>query len=415
MSEGGSMVNLYEYEGKRLFRANNIPVPAGEFAKTPEEAEEIAKKLGRPIAAKAQVLTGGRGKAGGIKFAERPDEVARTVEELMKIQIKGQKVHGVLIEEKLNIAKEYYAGIIVDDAIKAPVLLFSTYGGMEIENIAEKYPEKIVSIPIKVLEGMRIYHIRNLVRKLEKGSKEMMKTAQVIFGLYEAYRHCDATLMEINPLALTEEGKIVAADARVQIDYSALARHAELDIRDIERHRTTERSLRAWYEANSDDYRGTWYYMQLIPEDVLAKEYGYIGFHAVGGGESMLSMDALNRVGLKIANYCDTSGSPPASKIYRASKIILSQPNIEGYFFISCIASQPLDITARGLVKALIEIRPKFPVLVRIAGNREKEAHEILRLSAGLLRRVEIYGREVDEDFCARRMKELVQEFRGTN
>lgn len=410
------MVNLYEYQGKRLLGAKGIPIPKGDFAETLEEVDEIARKLAKPLVVKAQVLTGGRGKAGGIRFAEKPEEVARIAEELMKIEIKGKKAHGVLIEEKLNIVKEYYAGIVIDDVMRAPVILFSTYGGIEIEDVALKHPEAIASIPINILENIKVHQTRNLVRKLEKDPKKMMNIAQVIFTLYETYKRCDATVMEINPLALTEEGKIVVADARVSIDDSATARQVELDINGVKRQRAMERSVRAWHEANKGDYRGTWYYIQLVPEEVLSRERGYIGFHSVGGGESMLSMDALSKVGLKIANYCDTSGSPPASKIYRASKIILSQPNIEGYFFISCIASQPLNVTARGLAKALIEIRPNFPVLLRIAGNREKDAHEILRRFVGrLLRRVEIYGREVDEDFCAKRMKELVDESKGAN
>lgn len=408
------MVRLFEYEGKNLLEKSKIPIPKGFFVKTHAQARDVAAKLNVPVVVKAQVLAGRRGRVGGIRFADTPSEAAEMAKEVLKLEIAGKKVQRILVEEKLDILKEYYTGITADDSIKSPRVFFSTEGGVEIEEIAEKHPEKIVSMPVDILEGVRDYQIRNLVRKLEDDGKNIMGLSNIVLALYNrVYRGYDARAAEINPIVLTRDGKFFAADARIDLDEEALFRHRDIEIKPIGRERPPERTEIAWYELESKDYRGTWFYIQFVPEQKLAEEGGYIGFHCVGGGGSMISMDALVREGLKLANYCDTSGNPPASKVYRAAKVVLSQPNIDGYCFITCMANQPLDITARGIVKAVREIEPKYPLLIRNAGNKEEEAHKIIRdLTSDLPCKIELYGREVDEVFCAKRMKELVTEFR---
>ena len=416
------MPKLLEYKGKRLLRECGILVPEGDIAATPREAREIVDKLLKPVAIKSQIETTGRFKAGGIKFADNADEAERAAEELLGKEIKGLKVEKVLVEEKLPIAKEFYAGVIVNDSyrVKGPVLMFSTQGGVDIEEVANKFPEKVASTNIDVLDGLIIGDVRRLIKKLGLPRSLVEPLSEVTLRLYEVFRKYSARIAEINPLVLTQDGRICPADCRIVIDEASVFRHPELEIdypRDIGR-APTELEQLAW-KVEEKDYRGIGYFVQMATD--FQPGEGYVGFHGLGGGGAMLGADALMRHGLKLADYADTSGNPTASKVYRVVKLIFSQPNIDGYVMIGAgIANQEQWHHAHALVRVLREElanRPGFPVILLLAGNKEAESLEILREGLkDLPAKVELYGREYvyNVDYIAERMKKLVEEYRRT-
>jgi succinyl-CoA synthetase beta subunit len=410
------MARLFEYQGKELLRKAKVPVPEGEVATTPQEAKKAAEKVGKPVAIKAQIWAGGRGKAGGIQFAETPQEAEKVAGTLLGSQIKNLTVEKVLVEEKLDIDKEYYAGVIIDASreVRAPVVMFSTEGGVEIEEVPS---EKIAQTTVDVLRGLRFYDALNLAITLRVPTKLLPAIGQAILGLYQTFKGYNCRTAEINPLVLTKEGKIYAADCRMAIDDSSVFRHPELGI-DVARESPTpptELDKIAW-SIEEGDLRGTCYIAQMVPE---IKEPGYVGYHGIGGGGAILGVDALNRQGLKIADYADTSGNPTAAKVYRAVKVILSQAGIEGYMLGGFIvANQEQWHHAHGVVKALREDladKPGFPVVLLLCGNKEKESLEILREGTkDLPARVEIYGSDkvYETEFLAKRMKALIDEYR---
>ena len=390
------------------------------MACTSEEAAEVAAKIGKPVAVKAQVWATSRFKAGGIRFADNPEQAARAAGDLLGSQIKGLQVHKVLVEEKLDIAKEYYAGIIVSDSykVRAPVAIFSTEGGVDIEEVAQRSPEKISRMTVDIRRGMRRYHGCNLAVAQGLSGKVLSAVSLAIYGLYDVFRRYDARSAEINPLILTHEGMVCAADCRVSIDDASVDRHPELGItfpRESDRP-PTELECLGW-EIEADDYRGVSFFAQQV-EDV--SERGYVAYHAISGGGALLAADTLVRQGLKLANYAETSGNPTASKVYRCAKVILSQCGIGGYCLIGAvIASQDQRHHARGLVKAFREDlaeRAGFPVVILLAGNKEEEALEILREGLQSLPiRLELYGRDYIHrlEFVAQRMKVLVEEYQA--
>jgi succinyl-CoA synthetase beta subunit len=410
------MARLFEYQGKDLLKKAKVPIPPGEVATTPLEAKKIAEKVGKPVAIKSQIWAGGRGKAGGIQFAQNPEEAEKVAGRLLGSEIKALTVETVLVEEKLDIDREFYAGVIIDASreVRAPVVMFSTEGGVDIEEVP---PEKIAQMNVDVLRGLRFYDALNLAIKLTVPTKLLPAIAQAILGLYETFKGYNCRSAEINPLVLTKDGKIYAADCRIAIDDSSVFRHPELGIEVARESSTapTELDKIAW-QIEEGDLRGTCYIAQMVPE---IKELGVVGYHGIGGGGAILGVDALNRQGLKIANYADTSGNPTAAKVYRAAKVILSQAGIEGYMLGGFIvANQEQWHHAHGVVKALREElmnKPGFPVVLLLCGNKEKESLEILREGTkDLPARIEIYGsdRVYETEFLAKRMKALIEEYR---
>jgi succinyl-CoA synthetase beta subunit len=393
-----------------------VPIPEGEVATTPQEARKVAEKVGKPVAIKSQIWAGGRGKAGGIQFAQNPEEAEKVAGKLLGAEIKDLTVERVLVEEKLDIDREFYAGVIIDASreVRAPVIMFSTEGGVDIEEVPE---DKIAQMNVDVLRGLRFYDALNLAIKLKVPTQLLPAIAQAILGLYETFKGYNCRTAEINPLVLTKDGKIYAADCRMAIDDSSVFRHPELGI-DVAREASTpptELDRIAW-QIEEGDLRGTCYIAQMIPE---IKELGVVGYHGIGGGGAILGVDALNRQGLKIANYADTSGNPTAAKVYRAAKVILSQAGIEGYMLGGFIvANQEQWHHAHGVVKALREElmdKPGFPVVLLLCGNKEKESLEILHEGTkDLPARVEIYGSEkvYETEFLAERIRALIEEYR---
>jgi succinyl-CoA synthetase beta subunit len=412
------MAKFYEYQGKTVFQKAGIPIPEGEVAESPEEAKKAAERLGRPVVVKAQVWAGGRGKSGAVKFADTPDEAEKAAGEILGMEVKGLEVKKVLVEEKLDIAQEFYAGVIINSAqdVRGPVLMFSTEGGVDIESVPE---DKIAVMNVDVVKGLMPYDTLNMVISVGVKGKILRQLADVVFKLFSAFQANDCRTLEINPLVLTKDNKVIAADCRMAVDDQALFRHPEMGIK-IGREflkEPTDFDLIGW-SFEETDFRGTSYVAQMAPPEEVMKG-GYVGYHGIGGGAAMLGMDALNKVDLKVADYADTSGNPTASKVYRVVKLIMSQPGIEAYFLSGfMMANQEQWHHAHGIVKALREELPKkpgFPVVILLCGNKEKESQEILKEGlAGLDARIEIYDREhvYDAKFIGGRVKALVDEYR---
>ena len=404
------MAKLYEYQGKGLLQKGGISIPKGGIAKTKEEAKKIAEEIGGPVFVKAQAWVTGRTEAGGVKCARNPTEAEKGADEILGMDIKGFAVREVLVEEKLDIDREFYIGMIIDDIARRPTLIFSPVGGTGIEEIARKHPEQVVTFPIDITTGLRSYEARNILRKMEIRGDLQRGLSDLLVKFYRVSRKYEARSAEINPLVLTKQGGIVAADSHIVIDDYAVFRHPELGIeiaREFDRPATPLEKVA--YQVEAKDHRGTFYFFQM--EGEFEARSGYVGFHGAGGGGSMMSMDALLSQGFKMANYCDTSGNPSAAKVYRAAKIILSQRNIDGYFASgSGVASQEQFHSARGLVKAFREATLSIPAVIRIGGNSEELAMEILHdHTKDLPGTVEAYGRDTSAVFCARRLQELVE------
>ncbi|MCL4425148.1 MAG: acetate--CoA ligase family protein [Firmicutes bacterium] len=411
------MAKLLEFQGKGWLRKAGLPVPAGRAAATPEEAKQIAAEIGKPVAVKAQVLAGGRGKSGAVRLVDTPEEAQAAAASILGTEIKGYPVRHVLVEEKLDIAQEFYASITVNSGRQArsPMLMFSPEGGMDIESVPE---EKIFRISYSSLHGLEVYDAIDMLSKAGLPNDQLLKFATFLVNLAAANKKYDCFTLEINPLVLTKGGELVATDCKMDVDNSSVYRHPEMGIevaRDFG-HEPTQLDLIGW-GIEKADLRGSGFVMSMGFDE---KSSGYIGYHPIGGGSAMMGMDALNAVGLKPANYADTSGNPVASKVYRVARVVLSQPNIEGYLLGGfMMANQEQWHHAHAVVKALREVLPKkpgLPCVLLLCGNKEEESLAILREGLGNLAgatRVEIYGREhvTDTHFIGQRMLALVQEY----
>ncbi len=441
------MTLIVEAIGKRELARFGIAVPMGSAASSPEEAGEIARAIletgtaartrldynesshkqnqsvrlendtdnapaVRKIVVKAQVRTTGRAGKGLVKFCDSPESASAAAAEMLAENVAGFPVEQVLIEEFVEIEREFFAAIITDTAAGKPLAIFASRGGSGIEEIASEYPGSIAKKHIGITDGLRPFEARGLAKSAGLSGAEMTKAGEFLEKLYAAYRALDARSLEVNPVALTADGRLIAADCHLVVDDYAALRQPQLGI-EIARelgHPPTALE-RAAYACEKGDYRGTFYFIQL--ETGFSKGQSYLGFHGSGGGGSMMSMDALAGLGFKPANFCDTSGNPPASKVYRAAKIILSQPGIDGYFLSgSGVASQEQYHGARGLIKAFRETPLAIPAVIRLGGNKEELAIEYLnRFCADLPVPVEAYGKDDKVTFCAERMKALIDNF----
>jgi len=416
------MARLYEYQGKEVLSKIGIHVPKGRSAASPSEAKKIAEEIGKPCVVKAQVWATGRFKAGGIKFAKSPAEAEEAAKALIDAEIKGLKVEKVLIEEQLEVEREFYVGVIVSNShkIKGPVLIFSSEGGSSIEEVSARNPERIGRLKVDYLMGVGPKEAEALISQVsfdgKPASKELKEAlSRSVVQVYKAFKDYDARSLEVNPLILTKGNVILAADCHVTIDDNSVFRHPELGIelpRDMERP-PTALEKKAW-KIEDGDYRGTGYFSQMTTK---VEGGGWLGFHGIGGGGAMLGASAFVARGFKIANYADTSGDPPASKIYSVIRCILEQP-VDGYVLMgACLANQEQWHHAHALVKVFKEEaqkRPGFPVIMLIGGNKEKETHEIIKEGfKNLPLRWELYGREYiyDTDFIANRVEALVKEY----
>ena len=405
------MVKLYEYQGKEILKKFDIPVPNGKVISNVSEIKEMDEWFDQDVVIKGQAWVTGRAGLGLIRFAGTKAETLSAASEMLGKNIGQHMIEHVLVEEKLQIEREFYAGLIIDDVSQSPVLIFSSRGGSGIEQISQQYPEAIAKTIINVQTGLKEYQARDLIRKTGIRGKLQTQLAGLMVKLYQAARQYHARAAEINPIVLTTSGQLFATDCRLTVDDNAVYLFPELGIevaREFDRPPTKLEKI-AW-NVEKNDYRGTFFFIQM--EQDFEKGDGYIGFHGAGGGGAMMSMDAVMKQGFQLANFVDTSGNPPASKLYRAAWIILSQSNIDGYFLCgSGVASQEQFHSARGLVKAFMEKPLTVPAVIRLGGNAEELAIHIMERARPFIPApLESYGKNETPDFCADRLKTLIND-----
>jgi succinyl-CoA synthetase beta subunit len=400
------MARLHEYQGKAILAANGFNIPRGRLARTAEEAAAAAAELSDEVVIKIQAWTTGRAGIGGVAFTKKPDEVRAHAMRMLAMKVGQFPVEAVLVEEKIDIDREFFLSLALDDAARAPMIIFAGGGGTGIEERAASTRR----IACDVNRGPLDSAVNEAVSSCGLSSAHARQLADSIRKLFTAARSVEARSLEINPLVLTKSGEFVAADCRITIDDYAVVHHPELGI-EIARefdHPPTPLE-RVAYAVEQNDHRGTFYFAQLAtaaPKD----SKGLVGFHGAGGGGSMMSMDAIVNAGFTIANFTDTSGNPSASKVYRAARIILAQPDLVGYFGSgSGVASQEQFWSAYGLAKAFWELDLDIPAVIRLGGNTEDRAVGILQRMSKLLRApVEGYRKTDTPATIAARFAELV-------
>jgi succinyl-CoA synthetase beta subunit len=393
------MARLFEYECKQLLKSAGIDVPPGEPARSPGEARSVTARLGVPVMVKAQVWETERARRGGVVSAEGPEEA-----EVAAASILGEFGCGcVLVEARIKAMRQLFVGITIDDRLRRPVVLVSSRGGSGIEQRAAS----VVRLPLDVTKDLPVAACAALAQEVQ--APEAFETFLSHFWAFA--RKWEARSIEVNPLAITSGQRLIALDCRLSIDDYAIYRHPELGI-DIARESASPATVLdkiAW-QAEKDDYRGTFFFIETDRESTADGEP--IGFHGCGGGGAMAALDAARRAGLRAVDFCDTSGSPPASKVYRAAKIILSLPGIRGYFLCgSGVASQEQFHLARALVKAFREDGLDVPAVLRLGGNGEEFAREVVdRFSRSSRFPVEAYQKSDSADWCAQRLRRLIED-----
>ncbi len=356
-------MKLHEYQSKRLFAAHGVPISEGDVAITAQEARRIAKELGVPVIVKSQVLVGGRGKAGGIKLARTPDEAEKVAEQILALEIKGLPVRKVLLDKAVDIQKEIYLGIVIDRANRRAVMMASSEGGVEIEEVARTNPDAIKKITIDPFLGLRGYQTLALARGIGLPSEHFRSFGRIAQGLYEAFLACDASLAEINPLVITDVGTLLAVDGKMVVDDNGLFRHPELaEMRDLDEETLTEREAR---EAGLS-------YVQLD---------GEIGCMVNGAGLAMATMDIIKHFGGAPANFLDIGGGAQAKRVATALRLILADENVKAVLFNIFGGITRCDEVAKGILVAFEEVKPTVPLVARLVGTNEKEGREILDAS----------------------------------
>src|SRR5437773_8777196 len=401
------MARLHEYQGKAILAANGFKVPRGRAASSTDEAIAAAKEFGGEVVIKIQAWTTGRAGIGGVAFAKNTDDMRAHAEKMLSMKVGQFPVEAVLVEEKIDIDREFFLSFAIDDAARAPVIIFAAGGGTGIEERAASSRR----IPCDVSRGPLDSAVDETAASCGRSLAHATQLAESIKNLFAAARSVEARSLEINPLVLTKDGEFVAADCRITIDDYAVARHPELGIEIAREFDHPPTALeRVAYAVEQSDHRGTFYFAQLAT--AAAKDSkGLVGFHGAGGGGSMMSMDAIVNAGFTIANFTDTSGNPSASKVYRAARIILAQPDLVGYFGSgSGVASQEQYWSAYGLAKAFWELDLDIPAVIRLGGNTEDRAVDILQRTSDLLRApVEGYRKTDTPATIAARFAELVE------
>lgn len=354
-------MRLLEHQAKAVFAKYGIPVPRGRVARTPDEAARVAHELGVPVAVKAQVLVGRRGRAGGILFADTPEEAREAAERLLGSEVRGVKVHEVLVEEKLPIKRELYMGLTVDRASRAYVAIASPEGGVEIEEVAERSPELIFKHVVDPLVGFRQYHALSLVKEMGYSGREALRLAGIFMSLYRLAMDYDAELTEINPLVETEDGRFVAADARLIVDDNALFRHP--DVASLPRP-PSEASLRE-LEAREAGLG----YVELD---------GDIGIIGNGAGLVMATLDMVALYGGRPADFLDVGGGASADRMAKALDIVLSNPRVKVVLINILGGITRCDEIARGILEAMERLGVRKPMVIRLVGTNEAEGRAIL-------------------------------------
>lgn len=356
-------MRLLEYQGRKVLKSSGAELPEGEVAETPTEASRIAGKIGGKVVVKAQIPVGGRGKAGGIKIAENPDQAEEYATDLLNSEIKGERVGNVLVVEAVDIENEYYLSVILDRAEKEPVIMFSTEGGVDIEQVAEETPSAIHKVHVDPLLGVQPYQIRGLLYEAEIDDDLFKSLYGTVENLYEGFEKYGATLMEINPLALTGEEEFSILDSKVIIDDESRSRKEieKMLSGDTGAARETELEERASEEG-----------LQYVELD------GDIGIIGNGAGLVMSTLDVVSEKGGKPANFLDVGGGADAETMEKSFRLVTSKEEVEGLFVNIFGGITRCEEIAKGLVGALEDVE-ELPLVVRLIGTNEKEGREILR------------------------------------
>ncbi|MFN2188669.1 MAG: ADP-forming succinate--CoA ligase subunit beta [Candidatus Promineifilaceae bacterium] len=353
-------MNLHEYQAKRLFAEHGVPIPAGKVASTPDEAREIARELGGKVVVKSQVLTGGRGKAGGVKLANTPNEAEEIASHILGMMIRGYMVRKVLVDEAADIKDEIYLAILIDRGKRRVMLMASAAGGVDIEQVAAETPEKIVRVHIDPMIGLRSYQTNFVAEVMGLPTNMWREFFQLSSGLYEAFKAADASLAEINPLVITGDGRLLAVDGKLSIDDNAMFRHPDLaEMRDIDEETSSEREAR----------RNGLSYIQLD---------GNIGCMVNGAGLAMATMDVIKLYGGEPANFLDIGGGADAESVTAALRIILTDPKVEAVLFNIFGGITRGDEVANGIITALKEVQTDVPMVVRLLGTNAEQGLQIL-------------------------------------
>ncbi len=356
-------MKLLEYEAKEYFKKYRIPTPEGQMVTSPEAAKEYTAELGKPVVIKVQLPVGGRGKAGGVRFADTPEEASDAAKQLLGMTIKELEVKKLYVEEKVEIVNEIYLGVTIDRNNKKHVILASSEGGMDIEEVAARTPEKIVRHLVDPVDGLRSYHSNYIATRLGYSGKKMRQFGALITRLYELAVGMDAELTEINPLAEVEDG-FLAADARLNVDNNSLFRHKELG------------------EKLLDSYQGEFSgrEMDAKEQDLTYVELdGNIGIIGNGAGLTMATLDTVMLQGGKAANFLDLGGGATPERIGKAVKFVLGDERTKALFVNVLGGITRCDHTATGIVAAQKELGLNKPIVVRMMGTNEAEGRAILK------------------------------------
>jgi succinyl-CoA synthetase beta subunit len=356
-------MDLYEYQGKELFKRVGIPVSNGRLAETPEEARAAAEEIGGPVVVKAQVLTGGRGKAGGVKLADDPADAEEKARGILGLDINGHIVRRLWIESASDIAKEYYLSIAFDRGAKQPLFMVTPQGGVEIEQVAEESPDALIRLHVDPLEGYQPWIARKLIYDAGvEDPSEQKQIAAIVEKLYKAFVDFDAMLTEINPLIVTPDGEVKALDSKFTVDDSALFRHKD---------------IAEWRDTSAAD-----------PIEAFAREKGVtyvkldgdVGICGNGAGLSMSTVDVVAHVGGKPANFCDLGGGGSAEGVVDALEVITRDPQVKSIFFNIFGGITRCDEVARGILEALERLdMSQYPIVVRLDGTNAEAGRTILQ------------------------------------
>jgi succinyl-CoA synthetase beta subunit len=398
-------MRFFEYESREIVRRAGIPVTKFGFAKTPDEARRIAADIGGPVVIKSQVLTGGRMKAGGVQFADTPDEAATHAEHVLGLEINGHMPRGVLVDSKAEVVQEYYAGVTWDGTRKRPVMIFSDMGGIDIEEVAETHPEHVGRAHFSNLRPFNDFQAKELVASVGVTGSDLNRLTPIIARLARLFQQYDMTLAEINPLGKLADGRFVALDAHMDIENEARPRQkallADLGVGDEETRQAreaTEFEL-AGEEVDAQDHRG-------VAGNVTEFD-GNLGLVIGAGGGSLTLFDAVRAHGGKPANYCEIGGNPSVRKAAGLAKLVLSKPGVDKIaVMMSIVSNTRVDIVARGVIKACLDLGhdPAEKIAIfRIPGAWEDEGYKILERYG-----VEYADRSVSLNEAARRAVEKI-------
>ena len=363
-------MKVHEYQAKQILIQYGVKIPEGSVAKSPPEAFEIAKQLGGRVAVKAQIHAGGRGKGGGVKIAQTPEEAQEIAGNLIGSKLitpqtgpEGREVQCVLIEEGLNIQKEFYLGIVIDRSQQRPVFMASREGGVEIEEVARKSPELILKEYVHPAVGFQAFQARKIAFGLGLDATMVGKASRLMSALYQAFESTDASMVEVNPLVLTQGGELYALDAKMNFDDSALARHPEIvEMRDLS-------------EEEPAEIEASRFQLNYIKLD------GTVGCMVNGAGLAMATMDIIKLAGGSPANFLDVGGGANLEQVKNAFRILLSDENLKAVLINIFGGIMRCDVVAEGVVQAVREVGVKVPVVVRLEGTNVEEGREILKKS----------------------------------